>query len=627
MGSARWLVICWLWCLVLMAITLSGCVETVRQGPDPAEMSKIYIPTSWQKSSVVILKYDTELEFIPGDDGNRLKEREDKWYKVLSTDDYDLQYITLFEHSEIEKPVKIRARAYYPDGSEWTLLQRKIIQNEGDFADITAHSFYIPKYQKDMLVHVTVEREYVRPEFVGSYFLADDKCILERTMTVRSPQQAIIKMGLENSSHAKIKETVSNENGQQVHTITAKNLADFRERERTPYPEEYYPALYLSVPPKGMKSYSWQQLGDYYLESYEKKYTTSEAIAGLANQLPDGEDLTDVVRNSFGAVVDKVRYHFDSRGGYAFVPRDPAVVLENGYGDCKELSTILKAVLAEKDVISHPTLVSVWNYRQPLEKYPTLSGFNHMILAVKRNGPGVQYLDPTRTWADPEESYYASIGRRAFIIEPGNSRLVTITSGKNFENSVTTTSKVHYDTLNNNWVLDGRMELAGFAAQSFFEMLQESGRKDDVGLATELLTDGFEIYPRSLEVVEATPHMIQITYRSDFDAQFLPLNKGGLKLSVPSLNKNWVKRDLPDKLGPVFLNEFVQQDRWELPFIPVEAELFEDSTSIAKSAWQTEKNVVSRNYVQTETRRALADALIKRWDSKVDEIVNSVVWK
>jgi|GEM_PF-6945054 len=615
------------WGIVFFALALSGCVESVHQGADPAKMAEVSIPASWRTSSAVVLDWSTDLEFIVDDAGNRVKEREDKWYRILNTDGYDLQYITVVEHKEIEKPPRIRARAYYPDGSEWVLPQRGIVQNEGDFADITVHSFYVPKYQKDLLIHITVERDYVKPEFVGRYFLADDYGIVQREIALRYPQEASLTVGLENSGDERFEESIATENGIKEHTVTAYNVTDFREQERTPYPEEYYAAFYLSLPPQGLKSYSWQQLGDYYLQSYEKQYSKSPAIQELSAKISAEASPAKVVRNSFEAVVDKVRYHFDSRGGYAFVPRDPAAVLENGYGDCKELSTILKAVLAERGMTGHPTLVTTWNSVQPLAKYPTLSGFNHMILALEKGGAQLQFLDPTMSWSVPDESYYPSIGRRAFLVEPGKSRIVTITGDHDFENRVITTSRIHFDRATGSWVLAGQIDLTGFAAQRFYEELQHTGRKDDRGLATEMLNEGFEIYPKELEVVQVSPLKISVTYSADFEEQYLPLNEGGLKLSVPSLYKRWVKRDLPDKLGPVFLNRYIQEDRWELPFAPTDSQLVKDSNTIASSEWSTEQNVITRRYVQNETRRALADAGLKSWDSKIDEIVNSVVWK
>lgn len=612
--------------LLLLTPLFQGCVSTHQTSDRLGEMRKIKIPFNWGNTSVIVLDYSTELIFEIGQDGNKVMEKETKWMKVTGLDKDGIQYITVPEHKVIEKPVTIKAVAYYPDGSKWTLPQSKITQYEKDFSDSVDKTFLLPKYQKGMLVRLEVEREYHRPEYTGRYLLRDRYPIINRTITLTYPEQVDLHYGVENDEETTIEESFIVENGYKKEKVTASNLVNFRELERTPFPEEFYEGFYISFPPKGTKSYTWQEIGEHYLELSKDAFTISPEVKELAGTIPTPLEINRKIAVGFDTVVKKVRYHGDWSEGHAFLPREASIVLKNGYGDCKELCTILKTLLTVNEIYSFPVLLSTWGHLQPLEKYPTLGGFNHMILAARTEDGSIRYIDGTHSWADADSSYYDSVGRKGLLIEPGKSRFSQITASQGLSNEISTDTRISQGK-DYHWMIEGDIKLTGYPALRFYETFQEAARKDLVRDARKLLEDSFNIFPESIEIKEIKSDYVHIAYIADFDENYVTLGKGGFKLNIPALYKQDVDRKLTDKLGPVYLRQFKQNDKWSLPFSKAKSELPSYSSSVAESSWYVGDNTVERRYSQQETLRNVKDSSFGEWNNHLGALENALIWR
>ena len=617
--------------LPLMACSLlflSGCVEHRPQQEDRlAEIQGLDIPDRWKNTSVLLLEYTTDLVFEVADDGNRLKMLETKWYKIYNIAYEGIRYVSIPEDQVVEHDVKIRAAAYYPDGSTWHLDKASIKTQQKKFSDSVDHTFYIPQYQRGLLLKLEVEREYHSPEYAGRYLFRDTFPVLKRVVTLSYPEDVDLQYGIENAKGTNIEESFAVENGVKKEKVTAAFLTNFREKDKTQFPEEYYEGLYVSFPPQGKKSYTWQQLGDHYLQQSADAFAISPSIKELAKNIQTHGSGNSVIEQGFNTVVRKIRYHGDWRGRHAFIPRNASIVLENGYGDCKELSTILKSLLKEKQIETYPVLVSVWGSFQPLEKYPFLGSFNHMILASGKGEKGnLDYFDATRSWAHAKNSYLGLVGRKALILKPGGSQLVTISSGHHFENQVVTNSSVKKD-INGEWVIDGTIELMGYPAVNFYEMYQESSQNNRKVLTGGLLEKGFGIAAKSVDIVEADANHVHIAYQAGFEEHHLSIGRGGVNLTIPTLYKQEVNRGLTEKLGTTYLRKFNQEDAWTLPFPANKTALPSFSSVVAESKWHVSGNTISRSYAQSETRRKSRDWLLHEWAGDLETLTNGVVWR
>jgi len=95
-------------------------------------------------------------------------------------------------------------------------------------------------------------------------------------------------------------------------------------------------------------------------------------------------------------VQNEIRYFSVSLGENSHKPRPSAIVLKTRFGDCKDKSYLLSAILAGLELKAEPVLVSASSPQYPLRSLPSPLVFDHVVVRVEIDGK-VYYIDPTRT--------------------------------------------------------------------------------------------------------------------------------------------------------------------------------------------------------------------------------------
>jgi hypothetical protein len=95
-------------------------------------------------------------------------------------------------------------------------------------------------------------------------------------------------------------------------------------------------------------------------------------------------------------VQETIRYVGDEVGLGSHVPRPPREVVANGFGDCKDKSLLLTAMLRALGFEAYPALTDVDDGRGLPKQLPSPFAFDHAIVQVV-SGKQTYWLDPTRT--------------------------------------------------------------------------------------------------------------------------------------------------------------------------------------------------------------------------------------
>jgi transglutaminase-like putative cysteine protease len=144
----------------------------------------------------------------------------------------------------------------------------------------------------------------------------------------------------------------------------------------------------------------WEQLHGWYTDLVREQRELDEVIRRTVREVTDGvEDPREKVRRLYGWVTANTRYVGIEFGIHGFKPYSVTQVFRRGYGDCKDKTFLLVAMLAEAGVEAWPVLLRTRD-RGLLEPRPaTLWAFNHVITYV----PDLDlYLDPTNEAAGSE---------------------------------------------------------------------------------------------------------------------------------------------------------------------------------------------------------------------------------
>ena len=165
---------------------------------------------------------------------------------------------------------------------------------------------------------------------------------------------------------------------------------------------------------------------------------TSNYLASISDRLETGVDLRKQVRSlveglesnpaKIGAIARYVQSNLTYKaiefGRRARIPNNPAEIVRNKYGDCKDHATLLQQMLVAAGVPARLALVS--HQRPILKELPSLDQFDHMIVYVPEPGIGV-FVDCTDKGADAAHTVPLGLaGRDALILDSENPHFETI---------------------------------------------------------------------------------------------------------------------------------------------------------------------------------------------------------
>lgn len=574
------------------------------------------VPAAWSDEPVIVLADTVDIGLAPGTGRNLVRHVQTTWYYVNRRNPTTLERIMAPEFGSIEQTPDIQATAYYPDGSSWSpgpaVSRVRYAEAELHSSDRWLRSFRFPRYVQGMIVRLRIARAFHRPEFLKSELLRDEYPALERVVRLSLPKAAAIRHGLVNPEGLAL-DTARSEDGEaRVFTVRGAHLAKLDDRTMPRNPEAWLAAVHFSLPAKGLRSASWAELGDDYLAAIEHSFQPTPDLEKLAASLPR-EKPDSLVRRVYSLLRARIRYHADLEILHAFVPRPAGRVLAKGYGDCKEMSTLMTQILRMKGVKAGVALVSTPGSLQAVEAFPSLGGFNHMIVYAELPGGEIRFFDPTVKHGDPADSYYALIDRAALALRGGKSALAPIPMGPGYRNRVETRSLVRRGAGGKGWDLVGSIRLEGRCAFSLLPALNAAMGEEKTPLVKTLLKELFEVEADQCRLVAATDRGIEVAYEASFNSHYLDMDKGGLRMAWPSLFGGGIARTGLEREGPRHVMRLEQSDTWEIPPGFDELEKQDLEHAFARGAWSRKGATLRRTYaaeasvVPADRREMMAD--------------------
>jgi len=154
-------------------------------------------------------------------------------------------------------------------------------------------------------------------------------------------------------------------------------------------------------------------------------YTNAVAddkIRKTADSLALGKSKSEIVYAMLFHIQEKFEHINISPNLIGYEPNPASKIYEHGYGDSRDLSTLLLAMLKLAGVEAYPVLVSIGG--ASIYDLPTVHQFDRMAVMAIIDGKTV-FLDPMREYAAPGRIGAAN-GEKAFIISPGKARIETV---------------------------------------------------------------------------------------------------------------------------------------------------------------------------------------------------------
>jgi transglutaminase-like putative cysteine protease len=227
--------------------------------------------------------------------------------------------------------------------------------------------------------------------------------------------------------NTEISEEVITENGNKKYIWEMEDVPTFTLELYMPYLYEEIPVLTISSIP------DWKSFGEWVYSTTNQSANVSEQIKKLAFELTANANtenekikiLYDFVRNE----IDYIQADLE-RGG--LIPHSCDDVLRNKYGDCKDQSILLIALLKAINIEAYPALINTYSYKA-LQKFLPTQYFDHMIVYVPVDSSDL-WLDPTTEFDNFPNLYSTDQNRWALVIDENDSRFIRTSSASMQDN-------------------------------------------------------------------------------------------------------------------------------------------------------------------------------------------------
>jgi transglutaminase-like putative cysteine protease len=188
-------------------------------------------------------------------------------------------------------------------------------------------------------------------------------------------------------------------------------------------PEDYEPFPGIQITDFS----SWSEVRRWAEKLFQLERGQTRSAEALADDIRFREKANPLrVLAALRAVQDKIRYVSVSFAENTHRPAQPGIVLSRGYGDCKDKSLLLVAILRALGFEANVALVSSRSGRALLSTLPTLVAFDHAIVAVQLDGYRY-WLDPTRLYQRGSLAEVAPRGFHYALLLDGNATELTLT--------------------------------------------------------------------------------------------------------------------------------------------------------------------------------------------------------
>lgn len=388
-------------------ILLFASITCLAQKPEDFN----FLLEDYEEKDYVVLNDYTTVE---------IKRSKDKGVEIIKKEDMRI-YLTsdnaaLFKKDRVrssyfEKVLDIEAYALNKKGSKYKKSKvkdfesKETISNSVFYDDITVTNFEYEGLKKESIMNLSYEVELTDPHLSISQIFGASFPLLEKSLSIEVDNEIDIAISYFNMEQDDV--TFSKEKGRKttVYTWTKKDFELIKFEPSSLSIRYYLPHVVVRI--KSYEDYDGntvnvlRNVGD--LHEWYKSFLKDVSCDNEdeLNSVIDGLELTDYsekekVKKVFEWVQNNIKYIAIEDGLGGFVPRNPDLVMNRRYGDCKDMSTLIVQMLSMLDIKAHKVWIGTDKIPYRYNELPTPVVDNHMIAAYfdKEQNEYI-YLDAT----------------------------------------------------------------------------------------------------------------------------------------------------------------------------------------------------------------------------------------
>ncbi len=311
-------------------------------------------------------------------------------------------------HSSFNELKKVAAYTLVPDGNSTKKIKVTDFKTQSSpsrgvfYDDAKETSFDYPRMMKGSVSHVETEHYNKDIRFMSSFYFSNYLPVHNASYSVTYPEDVDVRYIIKNDDKnvISVKETTHGKKKKLEFSATdVKNYEHFGNGTSIPY----Y-ALHVIVYVASYKNGS-EKIPVF--STLDELYKWNSAFLTNINKVADDnlKKITDSLCTNkksdfekahaiYNWVQGHVKYVAFEEGLEGFVPRQAADVCSKRYGDCKDMASILTAMLKISGLQAYFTWIGTRSIPYTYTEVPLPVTDNHMICAVKINNDWV-FLDAT----------------------------------------------------------------------------------------------------------------------------------------------------------------------------------------------------------------------------------------
>jgi hypothetical protein len=222
-------------------------------------------------------------------------------------------------------------------------------------------------------------------------------------------------------------------------------------RGMAPLPPSMMLALNYVSPEESLPFATWQSTARWFGEMYRLPDGAQPTVEARALRLGgSGVELVRALRlggsgvelvDAAGLAARELRYFAVELGWGAYVPRPPETTLQRAFGDCKDKTHVMLALLRSHGVEAYPMLAVASSDQHVPDDLPSPELFNHVVVAIPWSGlerrPGMAIIedpelgtlrlyDTTLPASSPQDLPMDLQGGAGLVLHPRTSRVARL---------------------------------------------------------------------------------------------------------------------------------------------------------------------------------------------------------
>ena len=254
---------------------------------------------------------------------------------------------------------------------------------------------------------------------------------------------------------------------------------------------------------------SWPLLGMDGFQLFRRALTVDEAQKHFVDSVRTGmETLRELCRHLHRALMRRMRYVAVEIGIGGWQPHPAPQSFALSYGDCKDLTILETSLLTYANIEAHPTLIAVHTDETISEDFPSLMGFNHVILFCLVDGDTI-WIDPTCSYCDAGDLPAGDEDQYVLLVDSAAGKLIRTPVSRPEDNVISRTAEVR---VNSDRSLSVRLLLSGTGnfREAFLNWLDAIDRRE-LNQMVNLFSPSDNFIIDSSECVVCEPDSSRIT--------------------------------------------------------------------------------------------------------------------